>query len=300
MTTAATEPARAKRTRPRRVLPGFGLSLGYTVFFVSAIVIVPLAALVQKTAALSFTDFWNTVTDPLVVSAYKISFGAAAFAAVINGVFGLLVAWVLVRYSFPGRRVIDSLIDFPFALPTAVAGLTFGDLYSDSGWLGRLGFNAFFVTPIGWTMNRLGVGGNDTSVGKIAIVLVFVGLPFIVRTVQPVLQELDRDLEQAAASLGATPLYTFRRVVFPQLLPAWLEGMALALARAIGEYGSVIFVARNEPGQSEIAPLRIINELNNYNTPRATAVAVVLLAASLLILFTINAMQWWARRSERG
>jgi sulfate transport system permease protein len=299
MTAVAEQPVPIEKNRRRRVLPGFGLSLGHTLFCLSVIVLIPLAALVGKTASLTWKDFWTTVTDPLVVSAYKLSFGAATFAALINGVFGLLVAWVLVRYSFPGRRIMDALIDFPFALPTAVAGLTFGNLYSDSGWLGRIGFNQFLVLPLGSLMNLVGIGGHDRTVGAVAIVLVFVGLPFIVRTVQPVLQDLDRDLEQAAASLGASPLYTFRRVVFPQLLPAWLAGMALALARAVGEYGSVIFVARNEPGESEIAPLRIINELNNYNTARATAVGVVLLVTSLGILIVINGLQWWARRSER-
>jgi sulfate transport system permease protein len=295
---ASGEPTIPKR-RPRHVLPGFGLSLGYTLFFLSVIVLIPLTALVRKTFTLTWSDFWNTVTDPLVVSAYKLSFGAATFAAIINGIFGLLVAWVLVRYSFPGRRIIDAMVDFPFALPTAVAGLTFGDLYSAHGWLGGIGFNKLLVLPLGFLMNSLGIGGTDRTVGAVAIVLVFVGLPFIVRTVQPVLQDLDRDLEQAAASLGASPFYTFRRVVFPQLFPAWLAGMALALARAVGEYGSVIFVARNAPGESEIAPLRIINELNEYNTPRATAIGVVLLATSLSILLLINGMQWWARRSER-
>jgi sulfate transport system permease protein len=299
VTALASQPIVVEKRRRRHVLPGFGLSLGYTLFCLSAIVLIPLAALVRKTASLTWADFWATVTDPLVVSAYKLSFGASAFAAIINGIFGLLVAWVLVRYRFFGRRVVDALIDFPFALPTAVAGLTFRNLYSDSGWLGRLGFNRFLIQPIGWLMNLLGIGGHDRSVGAVAIVLVFVGLPFIVRTVQPVLQDLDRDVEQAAASLGAAPFYTFRRVIFPQLFPAWLAGMALALARAVGEYGSVIFVARNAPGESEIAPLRIITELYNYNTARATAVGVVLLMTSLLILIAINGMQWWARRNER-
>ena len=303
MTDAASQTIPVERRR-RRVLPGFGLSLGYTIFFLSAVVLIPLKALVRKTASLTWADFWATVSDPLVVSAYKLSFGAATFAAIINGIFGLLVAWVLVRYRFPGRRLVDALIDFPFALPTAVAGLTFGNLYSDAGWLGRIGFNRLLVLPMGGMMNFLRIGGNDPSVGAVTIVLVFVGLPFIVRTIQPVLQDLDTDLEQAAASLGASPIYTFRRVVFPQLFPAWLAGMALALARAVGEYGSVIFVAHNAPGESEIAPLRIINELYNDNTARgtarATAIAVVLLVTSLGILVCINGLQWWARRSERA
>jgi sulfate transport system permease protein len=304
MTALASQPISAEHRRPRRVLPGFGLSLGYTIFFLSVIVLIPLAGLLRKTASLTWADFWTTVTDPLVVSAYKLSFGAAMFAAIINGIFGLLVAWVLVRYRFPGRRILDAMIDFPFALPTAVAGITFGNLYSNSGWLGRLGFNRFLIFPIGWLMNRIGIAGEDRTVGAVTIVLVFVGLPFIVRTIQPVLQDLDRDLEQAAASLGASPFYAFRRVVFPQLFSAWLAGMALAFARAVGEYGSVIYVARNQPGESEIAPLRIVTELYGDNsdrgTARATAIALVLLLASLLILVLINGMQWWARRSERS
>ena len=263
--------------------------MGYTLFCVSVIVIIPLAGLVRETFKLSWHDFWNTVTDPLVVSAYKLSFGAAAFAAGINAVFGLLVAWVLVRYPFPGRRVFDALIDFPFALPTAVAGLTFGNLYASDGWLGRIGLNRFFVQPVGALMNLVGIGGTDRSVGAVTIVLVFVGLPFVVRTVQPLLQDLNRDLEQAAASLGASPFYTFRRVILPELFPAWLAGIALALARAIGEYGSVIFVARNQPGSSQIAPMLIISELyGNDGAARATAIAVVLLVASLILLLLIN------------
>ena len=287
------------RQRSRRVLPGFGLTVGYTLFCLSIIVLIPLGGLVRETLKLSWHDFWSTVTDPLVLSAYKLSFGAAAFAAGMNAIFGLLIAWVLVRYRFPGRPVFDALIDFPFALPTAVAGLTFGNLYAPDGWLGRIGFNRFFVQPIGWSMNCLGIGGHDRSVGAVTIVLVFVGLPFVVRTVQPVLQDLNRDLEQAAASLGASPFYTFRRVILPELMPAWLAGIALALARAIGEYGSVIFVARNQPGSSQIAPQLIINELySNNSTPRATAIAVVLLAASLVLLLVINGLQWWTRRNE--
>jgi len=300
MTVTVIQPIPIEKNRRRRVLPGFGLSLGYTLFFLSVIVLIPLAALVRKTASLTWADFWATVTDPLVVSAYKLSFGAATFAAIINGLFGLLVAWVLVRYTFPGRRIVDAMIDFPFALPTAVAGLTFGDLYSDHGWLGKLGFNRLLIQPIGWLMNLLGIGGHDQTVGAVTMVLVFVGLPFIVRTVQPVLQDLDHDLEQAASSLGASPFYTFRRVVFPQLFPAWLAGIALAFARGVGEYGSVIFVANGQPGTSEIAPLRIVNELAIFNTARATAIGVVLLLTSLLILVAINGMQWWARRSERA
>jgi sulfate transport system permease protein len=283
------------------VLPGFGLSLGYTIFFLSAIVLIPLAALVRKTASLTWTEFWQTVTDPLVVSAYKLSFGAATFAAIINGLFGLLVAWVLVRYPFPGRRIVDAMIDFPFALPTAVAGLTFGTLYAPDGWLGRIGLDRFLVRPIGFLMNSLGIGGHDRTVGAVSLVLVFVGMPFVVRTVQPILQDMNRDLEQAAASLGASAFYTFRRVILPELIPAWLAGIALALARAIGEYGSVVFVARNQPGESQIAPQLIIDEIygnSAHGTAKATAIAIVLLGASFVLLLIINGLQWWARRNE--
>ena len=300
MTESALIDVAPPRRRNRQVLPGFGLAMGYTLFCVSLFVVLPLTGLVRETFKLSWHDFVQTVTDPLVVSAYKLSFGAAVFAAAINAFFGLIVAWVLVRYRFPGRAIFDALIDFPFALPTAVAGLTFGDLYSPGGWLGRIGLYRFFVLPLGWVMNSIGIGGTDRTVGAVAIVLVFVGLPFVVRTVQPILQDFNRDLEQAAASLGASPIYTFRRVILPELMPAWLAGVALALARAIGEYGSVVFVARNQPGESQIAPQLIINELwSNNNTPRATAIAIVLLGASLLLLLLINGLQWWSRRSER-
>jgi sulfate transport system permease protein len=212
--------------------------------------------------------------------------------------FGLLVAWVLVRYPFPGRRLFDALVDFPFALPTAVAGLTFANLYAGEGWYGRSGIGAATAGALGWLLNTLGVGGDDRSVGAVAIVLVFVGLPFIIRTVQPVLQDLDRDVEEAATSLGATRWYTFRRVIFPTLLPAWLSGLALSFARAVGEYGSVIFVAGNIPGKSQIAPLQIITKLDDFRYEQATAIAIVLLAASLAVLLVINGIEWWSKRHE--
>jgi sulfate transport system permease protein len=280
------------------VLPGFGLSLGYTMTYLSLLVLIPLGALVLKTATLSWGEFWSTVTDHFVLQAFKLTFAASFLAAVVNGVFGLLVAWVLVRYPFPGRRLFDALVDFPFALPTAVAGLTFANLYAGEGWYGRSGLGAATAGSFGWILNALGVGGNDRSVGGVVIVLVFVGLPFIIRTVQPVLQGLDKDVEEAAASLGATRWYTFRRVIFPTLLPAWLSGLALAFARAVGEYGSVIFVAGNIPGQSQIAPLQIITKLDDYRYEQATAIAVVLLGASLMILLLINGIEWWSRRHE--
>lgn len=272
--------------RRRRVIPGFMLSLGYTLTYLGLIVLIPLAALVLKTASLSWAQFRETIADPHVLASLRLSFGAAVVAAIVNGGFGLLVAWVLVRYPFPGRRVFDALVDFPFALPTAVAGLTFSNLYSPQGWMGRL---SLFGHDLAFA---------NTNVG-IAIVLVFVGLPFVVRTVQPVLQDLDRDIEEAAGALGAGRWYTFRRVIFPQLLPAWLAGLALAFARAIGEYGSVIFIASNIPGESQIAPLQIVTKLDEFRYPQATAIAVVLLGTSLLMLLLINGMEWWAKRKER-
>jgi sulfate/thiosulfate transport system permease protein len=259
--------------RPRRnVLPGFGIAMGYTLLYLSLIVLIPLAGLLIKAGQLSSGEFWATISSPQVVAAYRVSLGAAALAAVINGTFGLLVAWVMVRYTFPLRRFFDALIDVPFALPTAVAGLTFADLYSSAG------FN------------------YATSNAGIVVVLTFVGLPFVVRTVQPVLQELSSDYEEAARSLGASRFYTFRRVIFPQLLPAWLAGLALAFARAIGEYGSVIFIAGNIPGQSQIAPMQIVTKLDDFRYAEATAIAVVLLAISLTILLAINGIEWWTRR----
>jgi sulfate/thiosulfate transport system permease protein len=276
----------APPARRRRIIPGFGLSLGYTLTYLSLLVLIPLGALFLKTAKLSWSEFWRTITDPFVMSALKLSFGASLIAGLINGVFGLLVAWVLVRYPFPGRRFFDALIDFPFALPTAVAGLTFSNLYSSDGWIGR------------WNLFGLKLNFANSNVG-IVIVLVFVGVPFIVRTVQPVLQELDRDIEEAAGSLGATRLYTFRRVILPELLPAWLAGFALAFARAIGEYGSVIFIAGNIPGKSQIAPLQIVTQLDDFRYSQATAIAVVLLITSLAMLLLINGLEWWSKRKER-
>jgi sulfate transport system permease protein len=220
-------------------------------------------------------------------------------SALINAFFGLIVAWVLVRYSFPGKRLFDALVDFPFALPTAVAGLTFGSLYADEGWFGKLGIAHPIVNGLGWILNTCGIGAGDRSIGRVVIVLVFVGLPFVVRTVQPVLQDLSSDLEEAAESLGATRWYTFRRVIFPELLPAWLAGFALAIARAIGEYGSVVFVSGNIPGRSQIAPQAIITELDDFKYARATAIGVVLLCSSLLILLAINGIEWWTKRKER-
>lgn len=280
--------------------------MGYTLFYMTLLVLVPLGALFLRTAQLSWADFWRTVTDPIVVASYKLTFGAALAAAGINAVFGLLVAWVLVRYTLPGKRIFDALIDFPFALPTAVAGLTFSSLYIKDGWIGGLGptiargVNAVLGT-IGADSRLAGdfLTFSNTNAG-VVIVLVFVGLPFVVRTVQPVLQEWEPEFEQAAMSLGATRFTVFRRVIFPEILPAWLSGVALAFARAVGEYGSVIFIAGNIPGVSQIAPLQIITKLDDFRYAEATAIGVVLLLASLLILLLINGLEWWSRRHERG
>jgi sulfate/thiosulfate transport system permease protein len=297
----------------RRVIPGFGLSMGYTLAYLSLMVLFPLSALIWKTANLHWAEFWSTITDPIVMSAYKLSFGASLLAAGINGVFGLIAAWVLVRYQFPGRRFLDAIVDFPFALPTAVAGLTFSNLYAPRGWMGSLGDHLagagnillgrlhvpFQLNPI--RFSSLNFELANTNAG-IVIVLVFVGLPFVIRLVQPVLQEMDIELEQAATSLGAGPFTTFRRVIFPEIFPAWLAGLALAFARSVGEYGSVIFIAGNIPGKSQIAPQKIIDFLygfENGGSAKATAIGVVLLGASLAVLLLINALQWWSRRHER-
>jgi sulfate/thiosulfate transport system permease protein len=291
----------------RRVIPGFPLSLGYTLSYLSLFVLIPLAALGIKTAQLSPAAFWATVTDPVVVASYRLTFGASAVAAVINAVFGLMVAWTLVRYSFPGRRILDALIDFPFALPTAVAGLTFSNLYSKEGWIGGFGTSLAAAVNVigGWAghpnllppdaLAALDLTYTSTNAG-VVLVLIFVGLPFVVRTVQPVLQEWDVEVELAAQSLGAGPFTTFRRVIFPEIFPAWLSGVSLAFARAVGEYGSVIFIAGNIPGKSQIAPLQIVQKLDDFHYEQATAIGTVLLAASLLILLLINGIQAWVRR----
>ena len=290
-----------------RVIPGFSLSLGYTLFSLSLFVLIPLGAMLLKTAQLSPAAFWATITDPVVVASYRLTFGAAALAAVINAVFGLMVAWTLVRYRFPGRRLFDALIDFPFALPTAVAGLTFSSLYAREGWLGGLGSR--IAATVNAAAGSLGTPDllapdalswldftyTNTNAG-IVLVLVFVGLPFVVRTVQPVLQDWDTEYELAAESLGAGPWLTFRRVIFPEIFPAWVSGSSLAFARAVGEYGSVIFIASNIPGKSQIAPLQIVQKLDDFRYEQATAIGVVLLATSLLILLVVNGFEAWLRR----
>ena len=272
-------------THSRRVLPGFGLSLGFTLAYLSLIVLMPLAAVFVKTATLSPAAFWAIVTAPRVVATYKLTFGASLLAAVINVVFGLLLAWSLVRYSFPGKRLVDALVDLPFALPTAVAGIALTALYAKNGWLGQ------YLEP-------LGIKVAFTPLG-ILVALIFIGLPFVVRTVQPVLEDLDTEIEEAAACLGAKRWQTIVRVVLPTLVPALLTGFALAFARAVGEYGSVIFIAGNLPMVSEITPLIIITKLEQYDYAGATAIASVMLIVSFILLLLINALQEWTRRSAR-
>jgi sulfate/thiosulfate transport system permease protein len=297
--------------RPLRLIPGLPLTLGYTLFYLSALVLIPLAGMVLKTTQLSWNEFWQTVTDPVVVASFRLTFGASAIAAFVNGIFGLIVAWVLVREPFPGRRLFDALIDFPFALPTAVAGITFSQLYLTNGWIGGLGRH--LTRFLNWLTGLTGLGpvlGEDalswlnlpysnTNTG-IVIALIFVGLPFVVRTVQPVLRDWDTEYEHAALSLGANRWMILRRVIFPEIFPAWLSGMTLAFARAIGEYGSVIFIAGNIPGKSQIAPLQIVIKLDDFRISQATAIGVVLLGSSLLILLAINSLEWWTRRHETG
>jgi sulfate transport system permease protein len=265
-----------------RVLPGFGPTLGYSVLYLSLVVLIPLSALVFKAAELSWYDFIRTVTAPRVLASYKITFGAALVAASINAVFGVLVAWVLVRYRFPGKRLVDALVDLPFALPTAVAGVVLSTLYAPNGWIGRL-------------LDPYGVKIAYTPLG-IIVAMTFIGLPFVVRTVQPVIEELDSEIEEAAACLGANRLQTFRLILFPLITPSALTGFALAFARAVGEYGSIIFIAGNVPMVSEITPLLIITKLEQYDYRGATAIAMVMLTASFAMLLIINLLQKWSRR----
>lgn len=268
--------------KKRSILPGFGLALGVTVIYLSLVVIIPLAALVLKSASLSWSEFLDTVTAPRVVASYRLSLSAALISSLINMIFGLATAWVLVRYSFPGKRIIDALIDLPFALPTAVAGITLTTLYSGKGWLG------LYLEPWGIKVAYAPLG--------IYVALTFIGLPFVVRMVQPVLTDLDPQIEEAAASLGADRFQIFYRVIIPAIFPAALTGFALAFARSLGEYGSVIFISGNMPMVSEIAPLLIITKLEQFDYAGATAIAVVMLAGSFTILLTINLLQWWSKK----
>ncbi len=283
-------PAAARAARSgaatRQVLPGFHLTLGYTVLYLSLIVLIPLSALVFKTFTLTWDQFWAAVSSPRVVASYRLTFGASFIAALVNVVFGLLLAWVLVRYDFPGRKFVDALVDLPFALPTAVAGISLTALLAGNGWIGSL------LEPHG-----IQLAFNPNGV---VIALIFIGLPFVVRTVQPVLEESERELEEAAACLGATRWQTFRHVIFPAIAPALLTGFAMAFARAIGEYGSVIFIAGNMPMVSEITPLIIIGKLEQYDYAGATAVALVMLVFSFALLLVINGLQAWQRRRSGG
>jgi sulfate transport system permease protein len=272
------------RLRRRGVLPGFGLTFGYTVLYVGLLVLLPLSAMFLKTSELTLGRFFEIVTDPRALAAYRLTFGASLAGAVINGVFGLLLAWVLVRYDFFGRSIVDALVDLPFALPTAVAGITLTSVYAENGVAGSL-------------LAKLGIKVAFTPLG-VTVALVFVGIPFVVRTVQPVLEELDDDVEEAAALLGATRWQTFWRVILPAVVPALLTGFALALARALGEYGSVVFISGNMPMRTEIAPLLIITKLEQYDHAGATAIATVMLLASFTLLFLINILQRWTRRAE--
>ena len=272
-------------TRVRKmksVLPGFGLTMGFTILYMSLIVLIPLSAVFLKASTLSWDQFWQTVTNPRVVASYKITFYTSFVAAVINAVFGFVVAWVLVRYRFPGRRLMDGMIDIPFALPTAVAGIALTTIYAPNGWIGSI-------------LGKIGIKAAYTPLG-IIIALTFIGLPFVVRTIQPVLEELDKDLEEAAASLGAHRFQTFFKVIFPEMLSPLLTGFALAFARSLGEYGSVVFISGNMPMRTEIAPLLIMTKLEQFDYAGATAIAAVLLILSFAMLLIINLIQWRTNR----
>jgi len=269
------------------VLPGFGLTLGFALFYFSLIVLIPLSGLFVKTSSLTWGQFWHTVTEPRALASYRLTFGASFLGALINGFFGSVVAWVLVRYRFPGRSIVDALVDLPFALPTAVAGITLTAIYSSNGWIGQ------YLEPLGLKIAFTPLG--------VLVALTFIGLPFVVRTVQPVLEDLDKEVEEAATTLGATRWQTVRAVIMPELWPALLTGMAMAFARSVGEYGSVIFIAGNMPLKSEITPLLIMTKLEQYDYAGATALGVVMLVASFLLVLMINLLQWWssARHTAR-
>lgn len=282
----AQTPVGRQRKRPG-VLPGFGISMGFTVFYLSLLVLVPLAMLPLKSASLGWDGFWRVVSAPQAVYSYQLTFGTALIAALVNLVFGMLVAWVLVRYHFPGKKVVDAMVDLPFALPTAVAGIALTALYAKNGWLG------------GPLNDWLGVKVAFTPLG-IIVAMTFIGLPFVVRTVQPVLEDIEREIEEAAASLGADRWETLRRVLFPTITPALLTGFAMAFARAIGEYGSVVFIAGNRPMMTQITPLLIMSKLEQFDYVGAAAIATVMLAISFVMLLLINLLQGWqARRGRR-
>jgi len=269
----------------RTILPGFGLAMGFTLFYLCLIVLIPLSATFLKTTTLTWSQFWGTVTNARALASYRLSFGASFIGASINLLFGLLVAWVLVRYEFPGKRILDSLVDLPFALPTAVAGIALTAVYSSHGWVGR-------------HLEAIGIKAAYSPLG-VAIALTFIGLPFVVRTVQPVLEDLDKDMEEAASSLGASRWQIFTRVLLPTILPAALTGFTMAFSRAVGEYGSVIFISGNMPMRTEITPLLIVTKLEEYDYAGATALAVVMLMASFGLLLVINLLQWWSSQRQR-
>ena len=270
----------------RRVLPGFRLSLGFSWFYLGLIVLIPLSSLFLKTFTLTWAQFWETVTAPRALAAYQLTFGASLAAALANVVFGLLVAWVLVRYRFPGRKLVDALVDLPFALPTAVAGIALTTLYASTGWIGQ------YLEPLGIKVAYAPLG--------IIVALTFIGLPFVVRTIQPVLEDMETEAEEASASLGANRWQTFRRVIFPHLVPPLLTGFAMAFARGIGEYGSVVFISGNMPMRTEIIPLLIVTKLEQYDYAGATALAAAALTLSFVLLLTINLLQYWAGHRHRG
>ena len=267
--------------RPHSVVPGFGLAIGFTLFYLSLIVLIPLGAVFLKTFTMSWEQFWGTVTGPRALASYRLSIGASLIGAAINTVMGLMVAWVLVRYDFPGKRVFDALVDLPFSLPTAVAGITLTAMFAGNGWVGG------YLEP-------LGIKVAFTELG-VVVALTFIGLPFVVRTVEPILQDLDPAIEEAAATLGAGRWQSWRRVILPELMPALLTGFALAFARAVGEYGSVVFISGNMPMRTEITPLLIVTKLGQFDYAGATALAVAMLSMSFVLLLFINLLQWWSR-----
>jgi len=272
--------------KQKSILPGFGLTLGFTILYLSLFVLIPLSATFLKASSLSWTQFWHTVSSPRAVASYRLSFGASFTAAAINLFFGVLVAWVVVRYRFAGRRLLDAMVDLPFALPTAVAGIALTTIYAKNGWVGHY-------------LDQLGIRGAYSPLG-VVIALTFIGLPFVVRTIQPVLEDLDHEVEEAAASLGANRWQTFSRVIVPAIIPATLTGFALAFARAVGEYGSVVFISGNMPMHTEITPLLIITKLEQYDYAGATAIAVVMLVVSFTLLLAINLLQKWSTQRVRS
>lgn len=268
--------------QPRNVIPGFGLTMGFSLFYLGLVFLIPVAGLLIFTTTMNWADFWSAISHPQVVASYKLSFGASLIGASINLVFGMLVAWVLVRYRFPGKRIVDALVDLPFALPTAVAGIALVTLYASTGWVGQY-------------LDVFGIRVAYTQLG-VVMALTYIGLPFVVRTVQPVLEDLEAEFEEVSASLGASRFTTIRRVIFPALLPAALTGFALAFARALGEYGSVVFISGNLPYRTEITPLLIVTKIEQFDYQGAAAIGTVMLLAAFLLLLLINGLQWWASR----